>query len=157
MSKKITSLTIKRGENSILWLKGALCILVLDSSIFKGGHSYKFSKDSNARIWYHPDPYPPLKATLTSQTVKFRPKATSLAAKQIDSLYLNSIYKTGTSLYVSHFNRVNFIFRIYIYLQQRVKQFNTKKKKCWRANKTKKRKCRLTYIERHFKKKKKKG
>lgn len=49
----------KKGENSILWLKGALCILVLDSSIFKGGHSYKFSKDSNVWIWYYPDPYPP--------------------------------------------------------------------------------------------------
>lgn len=154
MSKKITSLTIKRGENSILWLKGALCILVLDSSIFKGGHSYKFSKDSNVWIWYYPDPYPPSKTTLTSQTVKFRPKATSLAAKQIDSLYLNSIYKTGTSLYVSHFNRFNFIFRIYIYLQQRVKQFKTKRKKCWRANKTKIRKHQLTSIDRLLKKKK---
>lgn len=55
------------------------------------------------------------KATLTSQTVKFSPKATSSAAKQIDSLYLNSIYKTGTSLYVSCLNRFKFIFRIYIF------------------------------------------
>lgn len=132
----------------------SLCILVLHSSIFKGGHSYKFSKDSNVWIWYYHDPYPPLKATLTSQTVKFRPKATSLAAKQIDSLYLNSIYKTGTSLYVSHFNRFNFTFRIYIYLQRRVKQFKSKRgKKCWRANKTKKRKRQLTYFDRHLKKK----
>lgn len=106
----------KRGENSILWLKGALSILVCDSSIFRAGHSYKFSEDSNVWIWYYPDPCPPYKAALTSQTVKFRPIATSSAAKQIDSLYLNSIYKTGTPLYVSHFNRFKFIFRIYIYL-----------------------------------------
>lgn len=49
----------QRGKNSILWLKGALCMLVLGSSIFRGGHSYKFSKDSNVWNWYYPNPYPP--------------------------------------------------------------------------------------------------
>lgn len=117
----------KKGENNILWLKRALWILVLDPAIFKRGHSYKFSKDSNVWIWYYPDPYPPWKTILTSQAVKPRPKVTSPAAKQIDSLYLNSIYKTGTSLYVTHFNRFKFIFRIYIYFKQKVKQFKTKK------------------------------